>query len=75
MPGQGRARTALVTAACAQKSPEARDCSGQAGAAGDCPVTAVQGLAAETSPAQGHVTAPVLILGTVTHAELDCMTL
>lgn len=63
-----------MTATSAQKSPEAADRSGQAGPAGNCPVTAEKGLAAEKSPAQGHVTAPAPILGTVMHAELDCMT-
>ena len=62
-----------MTATSAQKSPEAADRSGQARAAGNCPVTAEKGLAAETSPAQGHVTAPAPVLGTVMHAELDCM--
>lgn len=74
MPGQGLAGDAPVTASYALKSPEAADRSGQAGAADNYPVTAVKGLAAEKSPAQGHVTAPAPTLGTVIHAELECMT-
>lgn len=74
MPGQGFARSGCVTVAEAQKSPEVDNCPGQAGAADNCPVTAVKGLAAEKSPVQSHVSPPAQILGIVTRAELDCVT-
>lgn len=74
MPGQGFARSGTVIAACVRKHPEAGNCPGQVGAVGQCPVTVVKGPAAEKSPVQSHVMAPAPILGTATHAELDCMT-
>ena len=73
MPGRGFARSGCVTVAGAQKSPEVDNCPGQAGAADNCPVTAVKGLAAE-SYVQSHVNPPAQILGIETHAELDCVT-
>ena len=63
-----------MTVAGAQKSAEADNCPGQAGAADSCPVTAVKGLAAEKSPVQSHVNPPVQILGFAMHVELDCVT-